>query len=398
MKGKNDIDFEALLEDGEFIRAVTADRIFAEEYLFELCRENPDKEEVIRDAADFIRHYQQKRVIDQEKVDEMWKSVMKKSGGEKAHSHFRIGTRLKIAASVAILVSLGFYTCYFILQRDSLREYAEKAVEVGDEARIIISDGSEYSLKENEANVKYNGDGREIIIEEKGQRTETLANSSETGETVLNQIVVPYGRRHSLTLSDGTVVHLNSGSKLVFPAKFSDNNRKVYLKGEGYFNVVKKGGIPFIVKTDYVDVKVLGTQFNITAYPDDHSLSTVLVEGSVKVYSKKFLKNSGCEIAPGQGCFYSGTNDDFVIREVDPNEYISWTKGMLLFRDQTFSAIVEKIKKFYNVSIVIKGELAERRITGKLVLSDDIEETMAYLASTTKSRYFTNKGSYLFMK
>ncbi|MEN6453433.1 MAG: FecR domain-containing protein [Prolixibacteraceae bacterium] len=398
MKQEKNIDFESLVEDGDFIRAVTADKALAREYLLNLCRENPGKEEIIGDAAGFIQHYQLKKTVDQETVAEMWKSVIQKWGDAKMISHFRIGMPLKIAASVAIIVSLGFYIYYSVLQRDSLREYAEEPVEAGDEARIIISDGSEYPLKENEANVRYDVDGREIVIEEKGQRTETLANSSETGETILNQIIVPYGRRHSLTLSDGTVVHLNSGSKLVFPAKFSDNNRRVYLKGEGYFNVVKKGGIPFIVKTDYVDVKVLGTQFNITAYTDDHSLSTVLVEGSVKVYSKKFLRNSGCEIAPGQGYFYSGTNDDFVVRDVDVNDYISWTKGVLLFRDQTFLSVVEKIKKYYNVSIVVKDELAERRITGKLVLSDNIEETLAYLASTTKSKYFDSKGSYLFMK
>lgn len=396
-QGKN-IDFESLVEDGDFIRAVTANKASAREYLLNLCRENPGKEEIISDAADFICHYQLKEVAAQETVDEMWKCVIRKSKEAKMISHFRIGMPLKIAASVTIIISLGFCIYYSVFQRDSLREYAEETVEVGDEARIIISDGSEYPLKENEANVRYDVDGKEIIIEEKGQRTGTLANSSETGETILNQIIVPYGRRHSLTLSDGTVVYLNSGSKLVFPAKFSDNNRRVYLKGEGYFDVVKKEGIPFIVKTDYVDVKVLGTQFNITAYPDDHSLSTVLVEGSVRVYSKKFLRNSGCEIVPGQGYFYSDTNDDFVVRDVEVNDYISWTKGVLLFRDQTFFSVAEKIKKYYNVSIVVKDELAERRITGKLVLSDNIDETLAYLASTTKSKYFESKGSYLFMK
>jgi transmembrane sensor len=398
MKQEKNIDFESLVEDGDFIRAVTADQALAREYVLNMCRENPGKEEIIGDAAGFIQHYQLKKTVDQETVAEMWKSVIQKSGKAKVISHFRMGMPLKIAASVVIIVSLGFYIYYSVFQRDSLREYAEEPVEVGDEARIIISDGSEYPLKENEANVKYNGDGREIVIEEKGQRTETLANSAETEATILNQIIVPYGRRHSLTLSDGTIVHLNSGSKLVFPAKFLDNNRKVYLKGEGYFNVVKKDGIPFIVKTDYVDVKVLGTQFNITAYPDDHSLSTVLVEGSVKVYSKKFLRNRGREIVPGQGYFYSDTSDDFVVRDVEVNDYISWTKGVLLFRDQTFLSVVEKIKKYYNVSIVVKDELAERRITGKLVLSDNIDETLAYLASTTKSKYFDSKGSYLFMK
>jgi transmembrane sensor len=384
------------LEDEEFIRAVNADKHFAEGYLTALFRENPDKEEIIRDAADFVRHYQLKQVVDRETIDEMWRSVLKSSGAGKAHSRFRSVTLLKIVASVAIVVSLGFYI-FYLSQENRLRKFAEQQVEMDDEAKIIISNGTEYKLKENESNVRYNVDGKEIVIEEKDHRTETLTNYSENTKTAFNQIIVPYGRRHSLTLSDGTKVQLNAGSNLVFPSKFSGNRREGYLKGEGYFCVTKNKNMPFIVTTDYVNIKVLGTRFNITAYENENSASAVLVEGSVEVYTNKFLRKDHCKITPGQGYFYSKENSDSSVRDVDVDEYISWTKGVLQFRGQTFASIISRIKKFYNVSIIIKDdELAKRLITGKLVLYDDIEKIMAFMASTTKSRYFTDQGSYIF--
>ncbi len=398
MKRKNDVEFKALLEDEEFIRILNAEEHLSEKYLADLSRENPDKEEGIRDAADFVRHYRLKQVVDLQTINKMWQSVLKRSGQGKEHPLFRIGTLLKIAASVVIVVSLGFYI-HSRLQGDMLRQVAEKQVAVGDEARIIISNGEEFKLKEDGSNIRYGAEGKKIFIEEKGHKAEMLANYSEKTGPVFNQIIVPYGRRHSLILSDGTTVQLNSGSKLVFPAKFSGTRREVYLKGEGYFAVTKNKNMPFIVKTDYMNIEVLGTRFNVSAYENENSASAILVKGSIEVYTNNFLKKDRRKIIPGQGCFYSGVTSDFSIREVDVNEYVSWIDGMIQFKGQPFIQIVEKIEKYYNISINIKDdELAKRLISGKLVLCNDVEETMAYMARTTKSRYYYEDGTYIFAK
>ena len=156
---------------------------------------------------------------------------------------------------------------------------------------------------------------------------------------------------------------------------------------------------PFEIATGDSKVKVLGTRFNVSAYENENSASAILVKGRIEVYTNNFLKKDRRKIIPGQGCFYSGVTSDFSIREVDVNEHVSWIDGMIQFKGLPFIQIVEKIEKYYNISINIKDdELAKRLISGKLVLCDDIEETMAYMARTTKSRYYSEGGTYIFAK
>jgi ferric-dicitrate binding protein FerR (iron transport regulator) len=304
-----------------------------------------------------------------------------------------------MAASVAILVSIGFYF-FENSSNNSIREFANKQVGVSNEARIIISDGSEYRLKSNNSHIQYDADGKKIVIEEKIGQAEKLNNQSKDAKDIYNQIVVPYGRRHSVTLSDGTVVKLNSGSKLVFPAKFSDSKREVFLKGEGFFDVAKNAGKPFIVKTDYINVKVLGTHFNISAYENEKAATAVLVEGSVEVYNNNFFNNNRCKIKPGQGCFFTENAAGFKIQNVDVNEYVSWKDGYFQFKDQQLGTIAKKVEKYYNKKISFDdNELALRIISGKLVLAERFEVTMDFLARATKSRYILKEnGTCIFVK
>ncbi len=395
MKKKSNIEFESLLENDEFIRLVNADPFQAEKQIERVCLENPGKEDVIRDAVELLQHYRLKQNVDRKVVHEMWKAVLERS---RSGHRRRTGLVWQVAASVGILIALSFYG-YYSFRDNPLKKLANKQVEAFDEARIMISDGREIALKSNGSAIRYEADGKEITIEGKDNKKEKLNNHTENTKPVFNQIVVPYGRRHSLTLSDGTIVQLNSGSRLVFPARFSEGSREVYLKGEGYFAVTKKDGAPFFVKTDVFNVRVLGTRFNVTAYEDDLIRSAVLVEGSVEVFTNDFFKKKSCKIVPGQGCFFSDQSSDFQVRDVDLNEYVAWTKGTLQFRDQSFAAVIERVRRYYNVAVVVEDdELAGRLISGKLVLSDNTEETLTFLAKTTKSSCFLKGGSYFFSK
>ena len=400
MEKLNNIEFETLLQNEEFIRLMNENPFQANQLIEDLCRENPDKEKSIRLALKLIRHYQAEQTdMDQEKMTMMWNNILRKSKAEESVHVFHSSPIWWIAASVALLVSIGFYFFEYS-HNNSIREFADKQVEASNEARIIISDGSEYKLKSNNSHIKYDADGKKIVIEEKNDQTEKLNNKSKDAQSVYNQIVVPYGRQHSVTLSDGTVVQLNSGSKLVFPAKFADSKREVFLKGEGYFEVAKNAGKPFIVKTDYINVKVLGTHFNISAYENEKSATAVLLKGSVEVYNNNFFNNHRCKIKPGQGCFFTEDVAGLKIQSVDVNEYVSWKDGFFLFRDETFENIVKKIEKYYNRKISIADkELAHRIISGKLVLAARFEETMDFLARTTKSKYIQKEnGTYIFLK
>jgi len=399
MKKISNIEFESLLQNEEFIRLLKDNSPEAGEMVEDLCRQNPGKEESIRLAVQLVHRYVAEQIdINDDAITMMWDNILRKSVTKQPAKVIRMATVWQMAAAIAVLVSLSIYYGEYSLN-NSMRKFAEKKVEVSDEARIIISDGTEYKLKSNDSHIRYDSDGKEIVIEEKNDQTEKIDNQSAKTKEIYNQIVVPFGRRHRLTLSDGTVVQLNSGSKLVFPAKFSDSKREVFLTGEGYFDVTKDAIKPFIVRTEFVNVKVLGTHFNVSAYENEKSASTVLVEGSVEIYKNNFFKSDLCTIKPGEGCFFNG-DSKLTIQNVDVTEYISWKDGFLQLKDQPFGNIIKKVEKYYNRKISFGDrELPQRIISGKLVLSVKLEETLDFLARTTKSRYLLKEdGTYIFAK
>ena len=395
------MEFESLLMDEEFIRRLNESPINAERFVEDLCQENPEKEEAIRMAAQLVSRYKSERqYVDDEKLDLMLNNILSNWNASKRARLNRFAPVWQIAAaSVAIVMSLTVYF-YESSRNNSIKKFAQEKVAIADEARIIISDGSEYRLESNNSLIKYGSDGSEIVIENKNNQIKKLTNKPAETSAILNQIVVPYGSRHTITLSDGTVVRLNSGSKLVFPAKFSETKREVYLKGEGYFEVTKDQKKSFVVKTDFMNVKVLGTHFNISAYENEESASAVLVEGSIEVYNNKFFNSNLCKIKPGQGCFFTGVDSKFRIENVDVNEYVSWKDGFYQIKDKSFGSITKKVEKYYNKRIDFKdNELAHRIISGKLVLDPNLSRTLDFLAKTTKSKHILNDdGIYVFVK
>jgi ferric-dicitrate binding protein FerR (iron transport regulator) len=400
MEKTKNIEFESLLQNEEFIRLINESQLKAEQLIAELQLKNPDKKESILLAAQLVRRYHSDPpVIKSDEITKMWNNILVKSEVVKSEPKYRISPLWMVAASVALLLSLSFYFFEYS-QNHSIRRFADAKVKIGDEAKIIISDGSEYQLKSDNSRIQYGSNGEEIVIKGKNNQVEKLRNQTAETQSTYNQIVVPYGRRHSVTLCDGTVVQLNSGSTLIFPARFTGLKREVFIRGEGYFEVMKDASRPFIVNTEFINVKVLGTHFNISAYDDGTSVSAVLVEGSVEVTRTDFFKNDRHIIKPGQGCFFSDKTSELTIQNVDVNEFISWKDGLFQFRDQSLKSLTEKVEKFYNKVIVIEdNELSNRMISGKLVLSPNIEETLDFLARTTKSRYVLKEdGTFTLFK
>jgi transmembrane sensor len=190
---------------------------------------------------------------------------------------------------------------------------------------------------------------------------------------VYNTIHVPYGKHFKIKLSDGTVVNLNSGSSLKYPVKFIDGeNRQVYLTGEAFFNVAKDEKHPFTVNADEVDVRVLGTQFNVSAYPEDEQINTVLVEGSVALYDKNSTKNAKpvTQLKPGYLGSWKKSNSKLTVEKTDTDVATAWIEGRIIFKHVPFGNIVKKLERHYNVEIVNNNsELSDDLITA----SFDIE-------------------------
>jgi len=401
MRKENDIDFVSLLQNETFLNLVM-DTYGLVNQLDVLDKEFPGQREAIAYAVEFVNaNISDQKTMQPNDVTAIWHNIKEYSSQNRrfTFNQFISHDFWKVAAVFIFVLASSIFT-YQLHTKDSLEEIAATKTVVNDqEALIILSDGSTHKLSEKDSLIEYSANGGEIIVKNDKQE-ERLENLNNSKTETINQIIVPFGRRHSIILSDGTRVQLNSGSRLVFPAEFSDKNREVYLKGEGYFEVFKNPNKPFIVKTDFVDIKVLGTVFNISAYEDEQIASTVLVEGKVVVSQKsKLFGLTEKNLSPGQGCFYSSATKTSDIRNVNLYDYISWKDGIFIFKDKALINVVSRLEKYYHKKILIEGViLPNTLISGKLVLSDNIDEVIQYLAKTMEARYEKNEKGVLIIK
>lgn len=185
--------------------------------------------------------------------------------------------------------------------------------------------------------------------------------NKDTEKISYQSIYVPAGQRAELTLADGTKVWLNSRSSLKFPTNFQGKSRNVILDGEGFFTVAKNKEVPFIVKTKKYDVKVLGTEFNILAYSTDSIWETSLLEGSVEIQTngKRKLRLEPNTMVRLQG-------NSLVKQHIKKMEYFRWREGLICFDNISVKEMIEKLKLYYGVDIVINNqEILGNRYTGK---------------------------------
>jgi len=204
-------------------------------------------------------------------------------------------------------------------------------------------------------------DGTSEVIDEKGnivgkqKGNQIVYNGKATTKNLeYNILVVPFGKNFELLLSDGTTVHLNAGTSLKYPVQFLPGmERQVFLMGEAFFDVSKDLEHPFIINSGDLNIRVLGTKFNVTAYGEDEVTEVVLIEGSVGLYNeiKQFEKDRFL-LKPGQKGSYDKKHKDIASEEVITGLYTSWMKGELVFRNMTFDNILKKMERNYNVSII----------------------------------------------
>lgn len=196
--------------------------------------------------------------------------------------------------------------------------------------------------------------------------TSYLYNETKIIRTAITKpysVSVEKGERASVTLPDGTKVYLNAKSTLSYPASFSLKDRTVHLTGEAYFEVKHDANAPFIVKTPEVQIKVLGTTFNLYAYPDDSWFEASLVEGSIEVTPYK-NPDKQVHLFPLQKARYNQETGEIKVTETDLKVETAWKRGDLIFRNQPFRDIIGQLEIFYGVNISVRGEYPTELFTG----------------------------------
>ncbi len=259
------------------------------------------------------------------------------------------------AALVAVVFGLWFYRPSLLSNRKVEIVYQNDIAPGKNRATLTFANGKTIKLSDTQQGVtvgkdlKYY-DGTEIAAE----RTQPQLLTATT----------PRGGAYEITLSDGTRVWMNADSKLSFPSSFSGRERRVFLKGEAYFEVAKnylsevkgdqsiKERIPFVVVTDKQEVTVLGTHFNVNSYEDEAATKTTLLEGRVRVAvsgTNNALLSSSCILKPGEQAINDG---GIRIDKVDVEEIVAWKDGSTVFQDKTLESIMRELARWYDITVV----------------------------------------------
>jgi hypothetical protein len=319
----------------------------------------------------------------------------------------RVNNLLKYAALLVLVFSIGAVIpiIYFM---NRIEEFTEiPALPSGfNDAKLILSSGKEILLTEKQTDIEFNSSGNQIKID----KDSVINYPAESSSNAMAQVIVPYGNHTNLLLSDGTKVWLNAGSKLIFPQKFSGKNRKVFLKGEAYFDVAKDEDNAFIVRTDRIDVTVHGTEFNLKDNDSENELEVVLVEGAVSIRENSMMNllNKETKLIPNQKAIYNKSENKIIVESnINVSGYTSWREGLLMFEKESILNVFKRLSRYYNVRFATEsGVELNKKISGKLDLKGSLDDVMKVVSDVAPITYkiendkviVTSKINYLPMR
>lgn len=371
------VDF---LDDERFLKWLSNPTQEENEFWNAFLKNHPYKREEIKEATLIFNlfHSSENKLALIEQY-ELWKKIQ----NESETSSTVVLLRFFRYAAILVLVFFSGATSYYFYQHSAKQNQFQlaDAIPVQGEAMIILSDGSKVSLEKQMSEISYSQNGKQLIV-----NSDTINQKSGSQEESMNKVIVSYGKKSMIVLSDGTKVWLNAGSQLTYPAVFLNKDRKVTLIGEAFFDVAKNPQRPFIVSASDLSVQVLGTRFDISAYPEDKVIQTVLEEGKVNLkYSGNgiFNRENVVEMNPNQMVVYDKSLGEASSEMVDVSKYVSWKDGMLEFDKVDLGRALMPVERFYNVKIHLsEPEIGTYKLSGKLDLKDEPEEVLNVIKLT----------------
>ena len=290
----------------------------------------------------------------------------------RTHPYRRV---IAYVASIAafLLICLG---SYYWISNFNVQEEVKLTADMidslsrSDQVQVLLDGKQAVGLDKNNAEIRVDEDGT-VIVDDK------LVVASKGEKILMNQVVVPYGKRTKIILPDGSSLWINSGSCISYSSDFA-TNRRLNVQGEVFLDVKKDEKHPFIVKTTHLEVSVLGTAFNVNDYAKNVETSVVLVRGSVDVKvdnkaKKRLLPNQRLSMASGA----------VKINEVDVYGYICWKDDIMNFDGQKLTTILNTLSQYYNTKIEIIGSLEDEKCYGSLDLNCTLEEVLESISLTT---------------
>ena len=377
------------LKDEKFLRWQLLEDESLNDYWENFVQNNPQTKDEIEHAISYLK----KTALNANMLSDADRSRLLdriQSSIEKKEKRKKIGRIIQIGAAACIAIAfVVFGKQLFIDNKDKTNVANNQELIVGnllksEDIQLITGDKSrQYN---NNIEVKIDGKGNAKVLDSNKKQEQIKIDQSTE-----NKLIVPYGKRTQLSLSDGTKVWLNSGSVLIFPTQFSEKIRSIeLLSGEIYLEVAHDSHKSFIVNTHDFKVKVYGTKFNISAY-EDSPKSVVLVEGSIGLQSVKGTNET--KLSPNEQAIVTGTGT-FSKHTVDVTTYVSWKNGYLSFDETPMTEVLKQIGRYYNLSFNFDKDvnLQKRTCSGKIYLSDNLDNVMTTIGLLTSTRYIKQNG------
>lgn len=379
MKGKDYTGYSAeqLLEDDFFLKSYfypTDDsQAFWEEQAFRnevLAKEIVYAQTVLRSIP------YRKRTFSSEDKELLWKRISKTNHKKRSFRYWYSS----VAAVAILLLTVGSFYYMNYYEEDNLTaiEKVQKPEQPVETVLLILADEKKVDIEEKNSHLQYNKKGELHINAQKMKTSQDSVTSSDNkNELIYNQLIVPSARRSFLELADGSKIWVNANTRVVYPVTFDDKKREIYVDGEIYIEVSPEEKRPFIVKSKKMDVRVLGTKFNVSTYESNEGASVVLVSGKVNVRTDNRVESL---LTPSDRLSYEkGTTD---IKKVNVENYISWKEGFYTFDNECFSVVLDKLSDYYGKKIRYNDKVGALRCSGSLNLDEDMVKVLTGLEST----------------
>lgn len=284
---------------------------------------------------------------------------------------YRIRKWLPYAAAIIFILSAGLWL--FRDQRTSHKQPStgDQITDIapgGNKATLTLADGRAINLSKEQSG---------IVVGDGVTYADGSALLNEDAPSSAQQLTTPKGGTYQVTLSDGTRVWLNSASTLTYPTRFTDEERLVEIVGEAYFEVARNHKSPFKVISKDQKLTVLGTAFNISAYNDETSVKTTLVDGSVRVASASAVSYPDVILATGQQSNLSKAG--ITVDEVDVAAFVGWKDGYFLFNGTELRDAMKQLSRWYDAEVVYEGTIPRTPFYGKISRGDTLAEVLAIL-------------------
>jgi hypothetical protein len=287
--------------------------------------------------------------------------------------------RLTATASILLLITIGVYFIRHKQPKQQIARIQAHDIAPGTNKAILTLDNGKKIILTNAKNGLLASQGSTRIDKTKDGAVQYNPSDdvSNAAAIAYNTISTPKGGKYTITLADGTTVSLDALSSVRFPTTFNGNTREVTTTGQVYFEVAHNTAKPFRVHTNKQTVEVLGTHFNISAYEEELTLKTTLLQGSIKITQN----GQSALLKPGEQSQTSSSNNKItVIRDADVDEAIAWKNGFFQFNDSNIKDVMNQLSRWYDVDVQYEGKIPERTFSGKIYKNVNASQVLNILS------------------